>query len=296
MSNIKRRVRNMSKVVILSAIMLVMVPVVAFGYERQYTKEDSIKVVTLIKKARKQQANTNMVIFFARQLLGIPYVSHTLEVNKTEQLVVNLRQLDCTTYVENVFALYLCMKDKKYSFDDFCDNIMKIRYRGGKNPHYTIRLHYFTDWIEDNTSMNLCREIQSPVPPFSSVQKIKVGYMSANPSKYKMLKDNPDYLPEIAKSEKRLNTQEYRYIPKGKITNTSLLRKTIKDGDILALTTSLNGLDIQHVGFAVWHEDGLHLLNASSLRHHTVEEPQTLYTYLQKQKSMTGVRVVRLCK
>ncbi|MGN1376228.1 MAG: N-acetylmuramoyl-L-alanine amidase-like domain-containing protein [Prevotella sp.] len=286
----------MSMSVIMSAIMLTMAPVMVFAYETQYTREDSVKVMSLINKARQQKQGTNMIIFFARQLLGIPYVSHTLEVNKTEQLVINLRQLDCTTYVENVFALYLCMKDKKYTFDDFCDNILKIRYRGGGTPHYTIRLHYFTDWIEDNTSMKLCEEIQSPVPPFTSIQKIKVGFMSANPSKYKMLKDNPGYIPDIVKSEQKLNTKTYRYIPKASVTNSSLLRKTIHDGDILALTTNINGLDVHHVGFAVWHKDGLHLLNASSLRHYTVEEPQTLYTYLQKQQGMTGVRVVRLCK
>lgn len=294
MEHFKSHIKRIPMVAMILAIMLTTVSVEAFAYERQYTKEDSIKVVSLINSARQQKQGTNLVVFFARKLLGIPYVSHTLEVNKTEQLIINLRQLDCTTYVENVFALYLCMKDKKYTFDDFCDNIMKIRYRGGNTPHYTIRLHYFTDWIEDNTSMSLCKEVQSPVPPFTSIQKIKVGFMSANPSKYKMLKDNPDYIPDIIKSEKRLNSKVYRYIPKQSITNTKLLRNTIHDGDILALTTSLNGLDVQHVGFAVWHKDGLHLLNASSLRHYTVEEPQTLYTYLQKQKSMTGVRVVRL--
>ena len=73
-----------------------------------------------------------------------------------------------------------------------------------------------------------------------------------------------------------------------------LMRKVVKDGDIIALTTSLKGLDIQHIGFAVWHADGLHLLNASSLRHKVVEEPMTLYRYLQRQRTMTGMRIVRL--
>ena len=63
---------------------------------------------------------------------------------------------------------------------------------------------------------------------------------------------------------------------------------------ILALTTTLKWVDIQHIGFAVWHEDGLLLLNASSLRHKVVEEPMTLYRYLQRQRTMTGLRVVRL--
>lgn len=264
------------------------------AYEVQYDKSDSLRVVSLLDDARRQSTGTNYVIFFARKLLGIPYVAHTLEVNKTEKLIVNLRQLDCTTYVENVVALYLCMKQKTYSFKAFCDNLCKIRYRGGSAPHYTRRLHYFTEWIEDNSSKGLCQEIQTPNPPFTSLQKVNVYYMSANSDKYKMLRANPGYLPKISEMEKRVNMKSYRYIPKTEVVNSDLLRKTVKDGDIIALTTSLKGLDIQHIGFAIWHKDGLHLLNASSLRHKVVEEPRTLYNYLQRQRTMTGMRIVRL--
>lgn len=266
----------------------------ASGYEVQYDRADSIKAVRLLEGARSQSPGTNVVIYLARQLKGLPYVAHTLEVNKTEKLVVNLRQLDCTTYVENVTVLALCVRQGKYTFKAFCDNLCMIRYRGGAEPHYTRRLHYFTDWIADNTVKGVCRELQSPNPPFTAVQKIAVGYMSANPGKYKMLRDNPGYVPVIASTERALNKHSYRYVPKSLVGNSALMRKVVKDGDIIALTTSLNGLDIQHIGFAVWHDDGLHLLNASSLRHKVVEEQMTLYRYLQRQRTMTGLRVIRL--
>lgn len=109
-----------------------------------------------------------------------------------------------------------------------------------------------------------------------------------------MLKDNPQYISIIKKSEININKKSYKFIPKSEVKNTTLLRNTIHDGDIIATTTSLKGLDIQHLGFAIWHKDGLHMLNASSLHHKVVEEPMTLYKYLQKQKSMTGIRIIRL--
>lgn len=264
------------------------------AYDIVYSKSDSIKVEMLLAKAAKKNKATNFILFFARELKGLPYVAHTLEVNKTEKLVVNLRQLDCTTYVENVFALYLCMKQEKLSFKDFCNNLYTMRYRGGAGVHYASRLHYFTDWIADNQSKGLCEEVQAPVPPFSAVQKINVYYMSAHPEKYKMLKENPKDVSKIAASEKKINGRTYRYIPKSAVRNTRLLRETVHDGDIIALTTTLKGLDIQHIGFAVWHADSLHLLNASSLRHKVVEEPQLLYNYLLKQKTMTGMRIIRI--
>lgn len=268
--------------------------VTTYAYEVDYKPSDSIRIIKLLNDAKKQPESTNYIIYFARKLKGIPYVAHTLEINKKEKLVINLRQLDCTTYVENVVALSMCMSEKKYTFKRFCDNLKKIRYRDESQPHYTQRLHYFTDWIENNTKKGICKEIQSPTPPFTNTQRINVFYMSENPSKYKMLKENPKYIPTIRKTEQNINQKTYRYIPKTEVKNTNIVRRTIQDGDIIATTTSLKGLDIQHIGFAIWHKDGLHMLNASSLHHKVVEEPMTLYNYLQKQKTMTGIRIIRL--
>lgn len=268
--------------------------VTTYAYEVDYKPSDRIRVIKLLNDAKKQPESTNYIIYFARKLKGIPYVAHTLEINKKEKLVINLRQLDCTTYVENVVALSMCMNEKKYTFKSFCDNLKKIRYRDESQPHYTQRLHYFTDWIENNTKKGICKEIQSPAPPFTNTQRINVFYMSENPSKYKMLKENPKFIPTIRKTEQNINQKTYRYIPKTEVKNTNTVRKTIQDGDIIATTTSLKGLDIQHIGFAIWHKDGLHMLNASSLHHKVVEEPMTLYNYLQKQKTMTGIRIIRL--
>lgn len=284
----------MNKALLTLCLMLATMPAAARPYAVTYQKSDSLRVIQLLKDASQQPKGTNLALYFARRFKGTPYVAHTLEVNKTEQLVVNLRQLDCTTLVENVVALCLCVCQGNMTFDSFCDNLRTIRYRGGAMPSYEGRLHYFTDWIQDNTRMGICREIQSPNPPFTAIQRINVGFMSTHPDKYAMLKATPSLVPKIAKTEQALNGLTFRYIPEGRITNTRQLRNAIHDGDIIATTTTLSGLDIQHLGFAVWKKDGLHMLNASSLRHKVVEETLPLRTYLLRQKSMTGVRIVRL--
>lgn len=53
-----------------------------------YTKADSIKVTKLLAEGLRQNKNTNMMIYFARRLKGVPYVAKTLEVNPTEQLII----------------------------------------------------------------------------------------------------------------------------------------------------------------------------------------------------------------
>ena len=90
-----------------------------------------------------------------------------------------------------------------------------------------------------------------------------------------MLKNNPEMVKPIAEMERRLSGNTYMYIPKGDIKNTKLLRSAIHDGDIIAIITKKNGLDTSHIGIAVWHKDGLHMLNASQIHKKVVEEPMT---------------------
>ena len=149
----------------------------ALSAQVTYTRADSLTICKLLKQA-PQQTST---LWFARQFHGIPYVAHTLEVNNQEQLVVNTRELDCTTLVETVTALTLCVKQEKRQWTDYLDMLRTLRYRQGVLNGYTSRLHYFTDWILGKQQMGWVEEIQQPNPPFTAVQRIDVDFMSQHP-------------------------------------------------------------------------------------------------------------------
>jgi len=255
-----------------------------------YQQSDSITVCRMLQEAGRDATT----LTFARQFIGRPYVAHTLEVNDHERLVVNTRQLDCTTLVETVTALTICARQGKTQWYEYLETLRMLRYRYGHMDEYPSRLHYFTEWIVDNERMGFVDEIQAPKPPFTAVQKIKVDYMSEHPQAYKALKANPVFIPEIRQREEALTDMQFRYIPKSEVKNTKLLRETIHDGDIIAITCKKPGLDIAHLGFAVWRKDGLHLLNASMIHKKVVDEPMTLQRYLYKHSSHTGIRIIRL--
>lgn len=272
--------------------LLFLFALVSFPTEAQvtYQRTDSIKICQVLKQADQ---NTS-TLALARQFMNIPYVGQTLEVNDREQLVVNTRQLDCTTLVETVTALKLCAQNSRHTWGDYLDILRQLRYRDGKLQGYTSRLHYFSDWIDNKTKMGLVTEVQKPNPPFTAVQRLNINYMSEHPQSYRSLKEHPEQVPVIRQQEQALTGKSYRYIPKTAIKNSKLLRQTIKDGDIIAITCNKKGLDIAHLGFAVWRKDGLHLLNASQLHKKVVEEPMTLYQYMQKHKTFTGIRIIRI--
>ncbi len=270
---------------------LLLLPAVWAKAQVTYQKADSLTVCSLLAKANTKTST----LWFARQFLGVPYVAHTLELNDKEQLVVNTRELDCTTLVETVTALTLCAQQGKKTWNDYLTTLKTLRYRQGKLDGYTSRLHYFSDWIRDKQSMKIIKEIQSPNPPFTAVQRVNVNYMSTHPTAYKALKAQPELVPVIRQQEQSLNMMKARYIPKSALRrSTKALRQAVHDGDIIAITCNKKGLDIAHLGFAVWKKDGLHLLNASMIHKKVVEEPMTFYQYLQKHPSHTGIRVLRI--
>lgn len=276
------------------ALLLLLLPIHAMA-QPQYTAADSTRIVSLIAAARKQTTKAARILYLARQLKGVPYVAKTLEHNDKERLVVNLHELDCTTYVESVLAMYLCAQQPKATFQDYCRHLQSIRYLDG-NVAYQSRLHYFSSWIDENTRQGRVSEITSPNPPFSRTQTPTINYMTTHSELYPMLVKNPGWIADIAKMERSLAGKRYRYIPKTAISNTSLLRRTIKDGDILAIVTKKKGLDTSHIGIAVWHKDGLHLLNASMIHKKVVEEPMTLRQYMQQHSTQIGIRVIRVVK
>lgn len=258
--------------------------------EITYQKEDSAEIAVLLSAK-----GTHSPLYFAKKLLGRPYVGQTLEINEEEQLVVNLRELDCTTLVETSAALALAEKNNERSFAGYCKALKQLRYRNGNISGYASRLHYFSQWIADNVAKGLVEDIgKSGGFPFTAKQEINLSFMTKNPQYYRQLKADEDLRKEIEKQEKSINGTIVNYIPKNLLNLDKTKLSCIHDGDIIALVTSKDGLDISHVGIAIWKGNKLHLLNASSLKHKVVADSQSLYEYQRKRQTQLGIRVIRL--
>lgn len=254
-----------------------------------YTADDSTLVCRLLASGQTDP------LWFARQFEGRPYVAHTLELYPDdERLVLNTKELDCTTFVDVVVALTLCSQRGERQFSDFVIQLQRQRYRGGVCNGYPSRIHYFSDWIDDGTRKGFVREIQQKEAPFTAVQTLMIDYMTKHSDAYVALKRHPKFLTPIAAQEDSLTGRRYRYIPTSAVTNSRAMRAAVHNGDILATVSTTPGLDIAHLGFAVWHDDGLYFLDASSIHKKVVEEPVPLRTYLQQRKKMAGIRVVRI--
>jgi hypothetical protein len=271
-----------------------------------YTKQDSLKVVKLLSQGAKQmvKAKKELMTYYGNQLKGVPYVPATLEVNKREQLVVNMRQMDCTTFVETVLALAMTTAQGSQRWEDYCKNLTKIRYENGVMKEYPSRNHYFIWWVESNGKQGIVNKVQGDKvqgtkdkgqgTTLFKAQNIHIDWMTKHSDSYPMLKGNKQFIREIAAHEKRMDGKVMMYIPRANLGLSQKKMKWVENGDILAICTKKKGLDTTHIGIADWGSDGkLHLLNASQIHKKVVLESMSLQRYMTKHPSQLGVWVIK---
>lgn len=265
-----------------------------YQVDATYSQSDISRINSLLREASQLKAKPkSWMLWFGKKFIGVPYVGGTLDRAEEEKLVINTSELDCTTFVEIVTALTRCMSGNgKKDFSDFCRQLQHVRYINGEIA-YEKRQHYFTVWISDNAEEGIVTDIQNN-PPFTKVQHVSVNWMTTHQQSYKMLKNNTKRLQGIKALEEQISGKSYRYIPKEQIVDSRLFRNTIHNGDILVMITNKKGLDTTHIGIASWHQDGLHMLNASSIHKKVIDEPMLLRTYMMKHPSQIGIRVCRV--
>ena len=256
-----------------------------------YTPGDSTFITGLLQKYNAaKMSGGSLMLAIAGEFTGNKYVAGTLEQGSNEPLVINTQELDCTTFVEQVVAIYATVNEGKEGFRDMCTNLQRIRYRGGIRSGYASRLHYISQWIADSAKQHIIHEID--YGPVGRTLPIDLHYMSTHPASYKQLQGNGTLVNEIAKWERAMHGIEAAYIPKQELLRTAN-ELPVYDGDIIALTTNIKGLDVTHIGFAFWENGQLHLLHASSAAGKVIKDHKNLYEYQKNKKSQTGIRVFR---
>ena len=231
-----------------------------------------------------------LVEFYARRLLGTPYVAHTLEAEQ-EVLTINVHELDCLTFIETLYALTRATLSGRYSWRDYAANIENVRYRGGNMGDYSTRIHYMSEWIIDNHVRGNLVEITPDLPHATYMVK-NIDYMTHNPGQYQQLKNDSAMVEKIRRHE--LRNHRFPYLKRTWL-NDKGVKAALRSGDFVSLVTKAEGLDVSHNGIIVIDEKGdPYLLDASMSGGKVMLESKPLYKYLERSKNNIGIRVYRM--
>lgn len=288
----------MKKTIILTSI-IALCAIASYGAApadmRFHCSNDTVKINDLLKKGAESGLSepNELVIFFAKQLMGTPYVAHTLEGEK-EMLTIDIDELDCTTFIETLYALTRSTLDRQLSWRDYAKNLESIRYRNGELGDYSSRLHYISDWIANNSYRGLITEATSSIIGAKYDTK-NINFMSVNKDKYPRLKSDSAMLAKIKNIEVGYRMHRYPYLKKEWIGDKKT-QDGLKSGDFVALLTKVDGLDVSHMAIIVKEGKDFKMLHASLSEGKVTIEKDDFKETLRRNRSWTGIRVIRIVK
>ncbi len=239
-----------------------------FAPEPTWTDEDWDVFSSKVQWAGRERLDTlslgNAMAKLGRTFVGTAYVPGTLEVEGPERLVINFRGLDCVTFVETVFAMTRFVRgggvgrlsDRGRAEVAYETLLREIRYRDARIAGYPSRLHYFVDWIWDNDRRGLVVDLGERLGGIRDAEPI--DFMTTHAEAYRQLAD-PINVAAVRSIEERLSARGRRYVPAASI---AAVASRIQDGDIIAATSTVEGLDVAHTGLALWVDGTLRLLHA----------------------------------
>lgn len=253
--------------------------------------EDLSRFEKIVQYAKQQNLPDRpigeIVQAIANNFLGQPYAEGLLDKSGTEKLVVTLDKFDCVLFVETVLAIARGVAVKDYDYQNFVNRIEEQRYLNGKMNGYCSRLHYFSEWINDNQKRQTVENITAQLGGVPMNKQL--NFMSQHRSSYpQMVKDEATYQC-IVGIEAELAKTTVNYIPTNGIKS---IYSQLKPGDIVAVATDVKGLDVTHTGLVYRNADGnMGLIHASPAGQVTVA--YDLHRYISRVESAIGIVVAR---
>jgi hypothetical protein len=222
----------------------------------------------------------------AEQLLGAEYQAGLLDREPQEALFVSLKKFDCLLFIETVLAIANNIKQQDYNYQAFTHKIEDQRYWNGKMNGYCSRLHYFSDWIEDNSRRSNVQNITRQLGGIDTTKKI--NFMTTHRSSYPNLAQGDLNFQCIARVEDSLSNT-FNYIPTQSISQTY---SQLQPGDIIGVATKIDGLDFTHTGLVYRQSNGkMGLIHASPAG--KVVIAQDLQKYISNVENAIGIVVTR---
>lgn len=173
------------------------------------------------------------------------------------------------------------------TYMQFQNQLVQMRYRNGVIDGYGSRLHYFLEWKFQGEAQGLFDDVTEELGG-TKIQPL-INFMTSHRSAYAGLSEEKDF-QTTQEVEAKLSSKSWFYLPKKEVEG---VEPKLQDGDIIGITSGIEGLDFNHEGFVVKRNGRAFLLHASSEAKKVILSTETLADYLQRVKKHSGIVVLR---
>ncbi len=211
---------------------------------------------------------------------------------KPYQTLVNVCSFDCVTLVENLLAMAFTLKDMANTlymtdeeiFQTYLNYLNQMRYYSAEpDSQWENRIFYFTEQMNQLIKRGWVVDISNA----GGIPFLKpIYYISRNKRKYIGIRD----WKRIRQIERRLSNSTRYYFP---LEQLHCYEAIAQNGDIVALTTTVEGLEVSHCGIITVRDGELYFSHASLTKRKVVVE-EHFRSYLKKRDTITGIIVYRV--
>jgi hypothetical protein len=196
----------------------------------------------IITTARQIDTPGERIVALSGHFMETPYAAATLVggPQTEEQLVINLAEFDCFTFLDVIEALR-----RSSDLADFPEQLRQVRYRGGQVT-YADRRHFFSDWVAGDSDW--VGDVTAAVGQGRSQTAVK---------QLNLKSDGAHWLPGIPVTQR-----DVTYISTNNIDRKVL--SALQVGDYVGIYSDRAGLDVSHTGLLVQGTAALMLRHASS--------------------------------
>lgn len=248
---------------------------------RQILPMDGVRRIEFVSRfllGRKYRPETKERIKKQTRQLKKPEKREATNANPlpVEFLRTSLTYLDCMTYVEHVLAAASCT-DFDTDYQCFLNRLIDIMFNADGTPLMSHQRNHFTSqWADVNEAkgylVNIARHHAMATKRIVWLNRVKKNRTFYVEDRFMIQKE-----PQIVWYFSR---------------DTVLAGKApLRSGDVIAMATAKEGLDVTHMGFYI-EKDENKLLRHASLKLNRVVD-QDLNEYLREQKSVIGLMVLR---
>ena len=225
-------------------------------------------IVQIISSAQQIDSPGDVIVALSGHFKGSPYAEDTLlgGPNEPEELVLNLSEFDCFTFLDVVESLR-----RSSSYEDFADNLKAVRYFDD-TVSYEKRRHFFSDWVVGD---DLIEDV--------TVMVAKERAVSIN----KRLNRKDDGSLWLAGID--VVSRQVDYIPTLNVDEKIL--SVLRPGDYIGIYSPLRGLDVSHTGIIVKDKGRTLIRHASSRSETSKVVDEDLLQYLQGKPGLIVYRV-----
>ncbi len=208
-----------------------------------------------------------------------------------DQLLINTTSFDCVTFIETFLAMAFTTYDLRknpFALEDeifqlFSKYLMLIRYYENKpTDSWDNRINYYTEQLFKLADLGLL----VPVTENAKRYDKKINYISSHKYKFRGIKN----WQRIRQTERFLTKRPKYYYPLKDIEKCYL--PVAREGDIVALTTTVEGLEVSHTGIITLKNGRLYFSHASQ-KHKKLKMEEDFLEYLNTRSTITGILVFR---